>query len=443
MRREGVDAAARPLRSEYVTGNYFTTLGVGAFGGRVFTEADDKPSAPPVVVISHHVWQGTYGGDPSMVGATVMVNGHPFTVAGVAPPGFFGETLRGDPPDLWIPLQQEPLIAGDSALLRQPVSAWLRVIGRLRPGASTDGMAPRLTGVLRQWMQHDSGYPANWMPDVIRMLPKQTIAVVPAGAGVGVMKEEYGQSLQILLVVCALVLLIACANVANLLLARAVARRTQTPCGWRSARRAGRSSRRRWSKACSRSPAAPPASLVAMGASDCCLTGVLERQGLPISNTLSPLSLVFAFGLTASSARLRRGAGVAGDAHRSGRGAARIGTLDERSFVVRAHRAARSCRPRCRSSSSRERRCWQEFEQAGEPKKTSGCSRSADGGSWSLNRPPATYTVPKLAALYRELEDRLNRLPGEESGLAFYQPPHRQLGRASCWLVWPSCAEAR
>ena len=168
VRRQDVDTTARPLRSEYVTGNYFSTLGVGAFGGRVFTAADDTPAAPPVVVLSHHVWQGTYGGDPSIVGATLFVEGHPFTVVGVTPPGFFGETLRGDPPDLWIPLQQEPLINGDTSILRQPVSAWLRVIGRLRPGATTDGMGPRLTGILHQWMQHDSGYPANWMPDIIQ-----------------------------------------------------------------------------------------------------------------------------------------------------------------------------------------------------------------------------------------------------------------------------------
>ena len=136
--------------------------------------------------------------------------------------------LQSDPPDIWIPLQQEPLIDGEGAILHQPVSAWLRVIGRLRPGASIEPMSARLTGVLRQWLQHDSGYPSHWMPDVIRMLPKQVLNVVPAGAGVAVMKEEYGRSLQILLSVCILVLLIACANVANLQLARADARRGQT-----------------------------------------------------------------------------------------------------------------------------------------------------------------------------------------------------------------------
>src|ERR1700724_2897717 len=228
VRREGVESAARPLRSEYVTGNYFSTLGVGAFAGRVFTPNDDIPSSPPVAVLSHRAWQTTYAGDPTVLGSTFAVQGHPFTVIGIAPPGFFGETLGSDPPDIWIPLQQEAIIDGETALLHQSISAWLRVIGRLRPGATTAGIAARLTGVLRQWMQYDSGYPSNWMPGVIRTLPKQIINVVPAGSGIAVMKEQYGRSLQILLAVCGIVLLIACANVATLLLARAVARRSQT-----------------------------------------------------------------------------------------------------------------------------------------------------------------------------------------------------------------------
>src|SRR5580700_3268566 len=218
VRRES-EQAARALRSEYVSGNYFDTLGVGAFAGRVFTNQDDTPASAPVVVLSHRAWQTVYAGDTKVIGASFDVQGHPFTVIGIAPPGFFGETLNSDPPDIWIPLQQEVNISGKTSLVRQSISAWLRAIGRLKPGATTDGMSARLTGVLRTWMVNDSGYPAAFMGDIEKLLPKQNISVIPAGAGVAVMKEEYGRSLQILLAVCGTVLLIACANVANVLLA--------------------------------------------------------------------------------------------------------------------------------------------------------------------------------------------------------------------------------
>ena len=90
-------------------------------------------------------------------------------------------------------MQQEPLLANGNGLLDAPFSAWLRVIGRLRPGASVEGMSARLTGLLRQWMQSGANYPASWMPEITRNLPKQVINVIPAGGGVGLMKERYGQ----------------------------------------------------------------------------------------------------------------------------------------------------------------------------------------------------------------------------------------------------------
>ncbi len=178
-------------------------------------------------MLSYHAWQQEYGSDPRVVGSTFILNGHPFTVVGITPPGFFGETLRSDPPALWIPLKQEPMLNGNNSILHR-FSAWLRVIGRLKPGATPNALPSRLTNLLRGWLVNESGFPAEWMAGIKAQLPKQKISVVPAGTGVGVMKADYSASLHILLGVCGLVLLIACANIANLLLARGAARRAQT-----------------------------------------------------------------------------------------------------------------------------------------------------------------------------------------------------------------------
>ena len=423
VRRAGTDTAARALRSEYVSGSYFSTLGVSAFGGRVLTAGDDKPSAPPVAVLSHHAWQGTYGADSSVVGSTLVIEGHPFTVIGVAPPGFFGETLRPDPPDLWIPLQQEPMIAGGGMLLHQSVAAWLRVIGRLRPGASIDGMAPRLTGVLRRWMQYESGYPANWMPDVIRVLPRQTIAVVPAGSGVGVMKEEYGRSLQILLAVCGLVLLIACANVANLLLARAAARRGQTALRLAI----GATRRQIVTQALVESVLLAVAGgvvglAVAVGAARLLLAlGFHGSEFVPISVLPSLAVLGFAFGLalltgvvfgaapawfatrTDPMEALRLSSRSAGD----GSSFARTGLL-----VVQATLSVVLVASATMLARSLDKLEHQDFGY-----------QVPGRVVVSLNKPPATYALPQLTALYREIETRLDRLPGVRgSGLALYNP---------------------
>jgi len=425
VRRQGVDDAPRPLRSIYVTGTYFTTLGVGAFTGRVFTAEDDRPAAPPVVVMAYHAWQGLYGADPAVVGGTLVIEGQAFTVTGVAPPGFYGETLQADPPDLWVPLQQEPLIAGgETSLLRQPISSWLRVIGRLKPEATVAGMDARLTGLLRQWMQHEAGYPPNWMAEVERVLPQQTITVVPAGAGVGVMKEQYGRSLRILLGVCALVLLIACANVANLLLARAVSRRAQT-----AVRLAMGASRTQIiTEALVESVVlaiggAVVGLVVATAAARLLLSLAFSgATTLPIETTPSPLVLGFATALAVLTGLLF-GAAPAWFATRTDpiealRGSGRTAG-DRASFartallVVQAALSVVLVAGSTMLGRSLGNLQGQDFGFARQGRVIV-----------SVGRPSSSVTPgPQLTALYRDLEDRLSRIPGVQgAGLALYNP---------------------
>jgi predicted permease len=423
VRRAQTDRVPRPLRGEFVTGNYFTTLGIRSFIGRLFSDSDDRPSAPPVAVLSYRAWQSTYGADPSVVGAAFFIDGVPFTISGVAPPGFFGETLRSDPPDIWVPLHQEPLVRGDGSLLRQPMSAWLRAIGRLKPGASVAGMGPRLTGVLRQWLENDSGYPAAWMTEIVRLLPKQYINVVPAGGGVEEMKENYRRSLQILMTVCGLVLLIACANLANLLLARSMARRAQTSIRLAIGASRGRIVRQALTESILLALGGGLAGLAVAEGAERLILAIAFRtaQHIPIDTTPSLPVLAFAFGMSVLTGVLF-GAAPAWAATRTDpvealRGASRS-TGDGHSLprtLLLVFQGALSVALVAGAAMLTRSLNNLENQNLG--------FETKNRITIDLNRPPATYSIDRLDAIYRVLEDKLNHLPGvERASLALYNP---------------------
>jgi predicted permease len=218
VRRAG--SAAQPYKGEYVSGNYFPMFGIKPFAGRLLGPADDSPGAPPAAVMSYHTWQRRFGSDPSVIASTVNINGVACTIAGVTPRGFYGDTLRSDPPDFWLPL------AGDPEKWRLPNAAteFLYAIGRLKPGFTPDSVQARLTVELQQWLSsHREVIPDRDQKDI----PQQHIRLTPAAGGVQQMQTDYATGLQLLLTLSGLLLLIGCANIANLLLARGSANRAQ------------------------------------------------------------------------------------------------------------------------------------------------------------------------------------------------------------------------
>lgn len=215
--------AAKSLHGEFVTGNFFSTLGLGAFTGRVFTDSDDRPGAPPAIVLSFRAWQGEFASDPTIVGSTIYVQTKPVTVVGIAPPGFFGDRITDTPPDFWIPVQLESYLRGESSILNHQASNWLYPLGRVRAGTNIEVLQQKLSAALRQWLSAHREYTENGGTSII---PKQHVVIVPAGGGIQNLQQETGKGLKLLMVLSSVVLLIACANIANLLLARGTARRS-------------------------------------------------------------------------------------------------------------------------------------------------------------------------------------------------------------------------
>jgi predicted permease len=208
--------------SVLVSGNYFSVLGVNVLMGRPLSpEDDDAKGKHSVAVVGYDFWQRKLGGDRAILGKTINLNGYPFTVVGVAPPGFFGDTV-GDVQDFWVPMMmQEQLMPGRPFLERLDKS-WLHIIARLRPGT---GLSQAKANVNLAFKQFVDGPLGATLPAGDRdALSKSSVDVVPGGTGFSSLRQAFHSSLMVLMIIVGLVLLIACVNVANLLLARASAR---------------------------------------------------------------------------------------------------------------------------------------------------------------------------------------------------------------------------
>ncbi|HLW52215.1 MAG TPA: ABC transporter permease [Candidatus Angelobacter sp.] len=233
VRRAGNPNAARAFRGESVSGNYFSTLGVKAYAGRLLEPADDQPNAPPVLVMSYRAWREKFSSDRGLIGQTLVVKGVPMIVAGITPPEFFGDTLRSDPPDIYMSLAMEATLHPEASLLEHWNEYWLYAIGRLRPEAQPAQVQAHVTAELQQWLREnyvaerfnsDAYLAARYTKDI----SKQYIVVIPAAGGVAYTRDNKREALRLLMTISLLVLLLACANIASLLLARGASSRQQT-----------------------------------------------------------------------------------------------------------------------------------------------------------------------------------------------------------------------
>ena len=213
---------SRIVRGVYAGGDYFTTLGVQPAVGRLFGASDDvRGCAAPDVVLSDAFWRHDYGADPQAIGRTIRLDGHSLAIAGVTPPGFFGVEV-GRTFDVAVPLCAEALFSGGQSALDQRHAWWLGVIGRLAPGANVDQITTAMHARSARLFQ--TTLPPNYAASDAAHYLAFTLGAFPVAHGVSDVRRAYEAPLWLLLTIAGLVLIIACGNLANLMLARASAR---------------------------------------------------------------------------------------------------------------------------------------------------------------------------------------------------------------------------
>ncbi len=419
VRREGDPAAARSLMGEFVSGNYFRTFGLRPAAGRLMTDADDVAGAPMTAVMSYDAWQRKYDGDPAVVGATFWINTKAVTITGIAPKGFFGDRLSSTPPDFYLPIESMPVIS-NSPFVHDADVEWLYIVGRVKPGVSLPALQQQLNALLRQSFALTKTFSEG---EGKKELAKAHVVLTPAGGGIQALQQQYDSNLYLLMTISGLVLLIACANIANLLLVRGMGRKAEMSLRTALGAMRGRIIQQLLTESIVLSVLGGAAGLLVAyaGARALLMLAFPGAQGLPIEATPSLPVLAFAFGLSLVTGILF---GVApawiaartqpADALRSGsRTTTTRASLLQRGLVVA--QAALSLVLLVAAGL---------FTQS--LNKLEHADMRLDAKNRyivHINAQAAGYGPKQLEALYRTMEDRFRALPGvTKVGISTYTP---------------------
>jgi macrolide transport system ATP-binding/permease protein len=223
VRRAGPQTMAKSVAATFVSGNYFRVFGLSPAAGRLFVDADDQKGAPITAVMSYDAWMQDYGGDPSVVGSSFYINTKPATLIGIAPKGFYGDRIDTNPPKYFLPMNTMDFVIG-APYFNEPDSQWAYIIGRVKPGTSLPALQAKASALLKQEFA-----PLKTFTDqrAQKALPNTHVVLSPGGGGIQNMQDGYKDHLQLLQWIAAMVLLVACANIANLLLVRGMSRRAE------------------------------------------------------------------------------------------------------------------------------------------------------------------------------------------------------------------------
>jgi macrolide transport system ATP-binding/permease protein len=221
-RRDG-DSISRSVMGEFVSGNYFRTFGLAPQAGRLLTDSDDVQGAPLIAVMSYRTWQRDYAGAANIIGSTFWINTRPVTIAGIAPAHFYGDRLSSTPPDFYLPVQSMPFLA-NAPYVHNPQSRWLYLVGRIKPGVSLPALQEKISALVRQSFGQTKLFSDT---EGKKALEKTHVVLTPGGSGIQNLQDEYGSNLRLLMIISGIVLVIACANIANLLLVRGMARKAE------------------------------------------------------------------------------------------------------------------------------------------------------------------------------------------------------------------------